>query len=312
MAIRHSQKLSQALLYNSSLYLLYHSTMLAFLPPLPSRCISLHNFRRLPYSVRKPTPTTERRSLTTNMSIPRKSAAALIIGDEILSGKTLDRNTQELAKFLYAQGVTLSRTETIPDDVPTISSCVRSLSASHDLVFTSGGIGPTPDDMTYEAVAHAFSVPLELHEPTIKKMREIRPEMEINEARKRMALLPQGCSAYWTDGLWVPLACMHNVFVLPGIPKLFTRMLKSVPTESLGDAPPRARVDVLCDWAEGDLAAVLEDTGRAFSDVVIGSYPASRGKGYRTMVTVVGDDGASVEKAAEVVRLAVTGWLAES
>ncbi|PXF43070.1 hypothetical protein BWQ96_07217 [Gracilariopsis chorda] len=236
--------------------------------------------------------------------INRKSAAALIIGDEILSGKTLDTNTQTLAKHLVRMGVTLQKTETIRDSVDIISEAVKRLSESHDMVFTSGGIGPTLDDLTYEGVAKAFGLNLLKHEATIARMHEIQPNLVLNEARLRMATLPEKCDAIWTGGLWVPLVCVHNVYVLPGIPRLFSSMIESIPSDHFGDVPPRERKILWCDLAEGDLAATLDKAAKEY-DVAIGSYPATNNdskKLYRTMVTVEGDEADIVIAAAEQLK----------
>lgn len=251
----------------------------------------------------------------TNMILDRKSAAAVVIGDEILTGKTQDANTQTLAKFLVEHGVVLTKTETILDDIDTISATVRRLSKEHDLVFTSGGIGPTLDDLTYAGVAKAFGLPLEEHKETLRMMREIQPHMEINAARLRMAILPAPCETFWTGELWVPLACVNrNVYVLPGIPSLFSKMLRSVPKERLGEVRARARAVVLCELSEGDLAATLDEAHGRNADLAFGSYPATTEdarKLYRTMITVEGDDDEEVAMAAQEVCVAVQGKLWE-
>lgn len=249
------------------------------------------------------------------MLLERKSAAAVVIGDEILTGKTQDRNTQTLAKFLVRHGVILKKTETILDDVDTIAECVRRLSATHDLVFTSGGIGPTLDDVTYAGVAKAFSKRLTVHDGTLRRMREVQPDMEINSARRRMAELPEECETFWTEGLWVPLCCVEeNVFVLPGIPRLFAWMLDTVPKARLGEVGKRVRRVVFCNVGEGDVADVLLEVRERWADVGIGSYPATNAvarRVYRTMVTLEGDAEGEVVGAAEWVQGKVGGWVAE-
>lgn len=252
----------------------------------------------------------------TTMLLERKSAAAVVIGDEILTGKTQDANTQTLARFLVKHGVVLKKTETILDDVDTISSTVKRLSESHDLVFTSGGIGPTLDDVTYAGVAKAFGLPLKEHEETLAMMAKIQPDMEVNVARLRMAILPAPCETFWTRALWVPLACVNgNVYVLPGIPTLFSKMLGSVPTERLGEVRARARAVVLCDLSEGDLAAALDEAHKRNADLAFGSYPATTKDArrlYRTKITVEGDDDEEVASAAEKVCVAVQGRFSEA
>jgi molybdopterin-biosynthesis enzyme MoeA-like protein len=141
----------------------------------------------------------------------RKTASALVIGNEILNGKTLDTNSQVLAQFLFGRGVVLKCIETIPDDVRTITRSVSRLASTHDYVFTSGGIGPTLDDVTYQSVGLAFGVQLVEDEDTVAKMKQSR--MELNDARLRMATLPSGCDKLWTEGLWASPAAKHEKLV---------------------------------------------------------------------------------------------------
>ncbi|KAI0566506.1 hypothetical protein FGB62_7g672 [Gracilaria domingensis] len=233
----------------------------------------------------------------------RKTAAALIIGDEILSGKTLDTNTQTLARHLVDRGVDLLKTETIQDDIGTICETVRRLAGDHDMVFTSGGIGPTLDDVTYEGVATAFGLKLVRHEGTVLRMREVQPQLVLNEARLRMAMLPERCDVIWTDGLWVPIAIVQNVYILPGIPRLFKQMIKAMPHDLFGNMAARQRKIVWCDMAEGDLAATLSQTVKQY-DVRIGSYPATNEQNrklYRTMISVEGDVASDVEEASQLL-----------
>lgn len=239
------------------------------------------------------------------MRLARKSAAALIIGDEILTGKTLDLNTQTLARFLVSQGVQLCQTHTIADDIDTIASSVRTLATSYDLVFTSGGIGPTLDDRTYAGIARGFELEVRRHEETVHRMGAVQPEMKLNEARMRMALLPSPSEVFWTEGLWVPLVCVvGKVYVLPGIPSLFQRMLESVPVERFGGVRQRVRRVVYCEMAEGDIAKVLDEADGEFGDVAFGSYPATteiERKVYKTKITVEGDEELEVSRAVQRV-----------
>lgn len=249
------------------------------------------------------------------MRLARKSAAALIIGDEILSGKTLDLNTRTLARFLVSHGVQLERAETIGDDIDKIAECVRVLADSHDLVFTSGGIGPTLDDRTYVGVGRGLGLELGRHGETVRRMREAQAEMELNEARLRMAMLPRPCEVFWTEGLWVPLVCVvGKVYVLPGIPGLFERMLGSVPLERLGGVRERVRRVVYCEMGEGDIAGFLDKADEEFEDVMFGSYPATteaERRVYRTKITVEGDEEGEVQRATEKVRAEVGGQVEE-
>eukprot|EP00178_Gracilaria_changii_P005000 TRINITY_DN180_c0_g2_i1.p1 TRINITY_DN180_c0_g2~~TRINITY_DN180_c0_g2_i1.p1 ORF type:complete len:293 (+),score=56.74 TRINITY_DN180_c0_g2_i1:3649-4527(+) len=240
---------------------------------------------------------------STSAMTRRKTAAALIIGDEILSGKTLDTNTQTLGKHLVQMGVSLRKTETIGDEIGVISDAVKRLALHHDLVFTSGGIGPTLDDVTYEGVARAFALRLVRHEQTVLRMRQIQPHMVLNEARLRMVMLPEHCDVIWSEGLWVPIAVVRNVYILPGVPKLFTQMMNAIPRDVFGHMRARQRKIVWCDMAEGDLAATLAQTVQLY-DVKIGSYPATTERSrklYRTMISVEGEVASIVEEASNVL-----------
>lgn len=238
------------------------------------------------------------------------TAAALIIGDEILTGKTQDQNTHMLAQLLFEQGVDLTRVVTILDDVETIANDVLSLSKVHDYVFTSGGIGPTHDDKTYEGVAKAFGRPLRLHEEALHQlltnMQRYHPEHRVTEARKRMALLPDPCEVIWTPHLWVPLVVVENVYVLPGIPSLFSAMLTSARMHFKGT--PKHRIQIFTQMSEGDIAEALWTTQQKFSDVAIGSYPKTSDVPYQVMVSFEGRDAAHVLQAAAEVQNAVNGF----
>jgi len=176
---------------------------------------------------------------------PPRTVAACIIGDEILSGRIADTNAHFLAKECFNRGLDLQKIIVVPDDMNDIGDAVTELSSKYDLVFTSGGIGPTHDDITYEAIANAFGLELKEHQPTVERMlnhgfvREDSillklPEIPnkpkprpLNAARLRMATLPTPCSVMFPcDNLWVPLVTVNNnVSILPGVPRLFESMV---------------------------------------------------------------------------------------
>jgi molybdenum cofactor synthesis domain-containing protein len=237
------------------------------------------------------------------------TAAALIIGDEILTGKTRDENTHALAQLLFGQGVDLVRVVVIPDDIPVIVDELKKLSAQHTFVFTSGGIGPTHDDKTYEAVSLAFDRPLLVHEESLARllanMEKHYPERSLTAARKRMVLLPTPCEIVWTEGLWVPLVVVENVFVLPGIPAYFKAMLEAARSRLIGT--PKHRIQIYTQMSEGDIADSLSDTQKKYADVAIGSYPRTSEGNYMVMVSVEGRDRIHVQHAAEEVERATKG-----
>lgn len=205
-------------------------------------------------------------------------AALLVIGNEILTGGVADANTPWLAKALYARGVDLVRVEVVPDDEADIAASVlrlRERVGDGGAVFTSGGIGPTHDDVSYQAIASALGTTLELHAPTAERMREhyTARGVELNEARLRMARLPAGAEVLITPGLWVPLVALRSVYVLPGIPRLFRAMLGAHLGRFRG---PQAHSAALwTNLGEGDLAVPLAAVAAAHPAVRIGSYPCT-------------------------------------
>ncbi|KAJ2744291.1 hypothetical protein GGI20_003082 [Coemansia sp. BCRC 34301] len=217
------------------------------------------------------------------------TAALCVIGDEILSGKTLDVNSFFFAKRCFELGVEAEKIEVVPDKYAAISSSVQSLSRSHDIVFTSGGIGPTHDDITYEAVARAFGNGLEYHADTLARMRRIMkgkipdpqgtPEQV---AAARMALFPATATVvYPCKEYWVPVVSVAgNVHIFPGIPKLFEELvdayLPGLVAGLSGEtavAYVRALVGVCC--RESEIAPILDQLQERYAPmgVKIGSYP---------------------------------------
>ncbi|KAI9007621.1 molybdenum cofactor synthesis domain-containing protein [Hyaloraphidium curvatum] len=275
-----------------------------------------------------------------------RTVACLIIGDEVLGGKTQDTNSHYLAKKCFDVGLDLRRIEVVPDIQEDIIERVRYLSERFAWVFTSGGIGPTHDDITYEALANAFpGHHLEYHEPTISRMQkwlEERnatldpgvPKMEMTTARKRMALLPTGgppgleAQHIVPDpALWVPVVVVNgNVAVLPGVPRLFRGLLDAFVDKVIMPKLPAAeaweRGLVATSMFEADIADALTDiAARSEPDgIKIGSYPKSPPRGpdgqpidpaawkIKVVVSVVGKDAARVNHWVEVVKGKVDGW----
>lgn len=166
-----------------------------------------------------------------------KTAACLIIGDEVLNGKTKDSNSNYFAKFCFNLGIELQRIEVIPDDEEVIVEAAQRLSKRHDLVITSGGIGPTPDDITYQSIAKAWNCDLAYHDETLRRMAENLKARQVDQsnitedmitARKRMALFPTEHVEvlFPTSQLWVPVVRMGGrLCILPGVPRLFEALI---------------------------------------------------------------------------------------
>lgn len=239
------------------------------------------------------------------------TAAMLLIGNELLSGKVQDANLVVLARELRALGVELARVVMVLDDVETIAREVRALSAGYDWVFTSGGVGPTHDDVTLASVARAFDVGLERRAELVALLRALYDD-RCTEGHLRMADLPVGAElvsalegepgalrAQGRSTPW-PATLVRNVFVLPGIPEIFRLKLSSVRARlrPLG-AQPFVSWAVFTDMDEGHLKPLLDDVVARFPDVSVGSYPTWIGAPYRTKLTFDARDGARVKAAAD-------------
>ena len=228
------------------------------------------------------------------MKIPK--AAILVIGDEILSGKTEDQNARLLIGELRELGVALRRIVTIPDDVEEVAAAVRELSARFDHVFTSGGVGPTHDDVTLAGVARAFDVPLVRH-PNLEARLKTYFGDAADESRMRMADVPEGAELLVTEEARWPMLSVRNVFILPGVPELFRKKFMAI-RERFRVAPFFARAFYTLQ-EEFDIAGGLRAVADAHPQVAVGSYPSFSSPDYRVKVTLESKDGAALESAAK-------------
>jgi molybdenum cofactor synthesis domain-containing protein len=211
------------------------------------------------------------------------TAAALVIGDEILSGKVEEANVPVLARALRGIGVLLRRVVVVMDDVETIAHEVRELARTHDWLFTSGGVGPTHDDVTIEGVAKAYGVRV-VSSPKMEAMLRSHYEQRCTEGHLRMALVPEGASLEVTADVTWPTIRIENTWLLPGIPEVF-RMKLPVALASVRGGRAFVSRAVYVKLDEGELKALLDRVVGAFPDVAIGSYPQWRNPGYRTKLT---------------------------
>ena len=202
------------------------------------------------------------------------SAALIIIGNEILSGRTQDSNMQFLGRELGKIGIFLEEVRVIADNEDKIIETVHQLRNNYDYIFTTGGIGPTHDDITSLSIAKAFGVELELHKPSAKKMKE-HYGGNLNEARLKMAHIPSGSSPIETRITSAPGFKIENVFVLAGVPMIARAMFDALSPE-LSVGPPIISRYIEALLGEGELANQLEKIQNKFSDVDIGSYPFFR------------------------------------
>ena len=212
--------------------------------------------------------------------MPNPTAAMLVIGDEILSGRTRDSNTHYLAQELTKQGIDLREVRVVSDDRPAIISAVKALSQGFDHVFTSGGIGPTHDDITADCIAAAFDAHIDVREDAhaILAAHYERSGLELNAARLRMARIPEGATLIDNPVSGAPGFQIENVRVMAGVPAVFEAMLESV-RSGLAGGPRVLSHSFRCEIGEGDLAGPLGEIASAFPDVSMGSYPFGGGAG---------------------------------
>jgi molybdenum cofactor synthesis domain-containing protein len=226
-----------------------------------------------------------------------KTAAVLLIGNELLTGKVQDENLLVLAKTLGQLGIRLRRVVTIPDEVDIIAAEVKSLSEKHTVVFTSGGVGPTHDDLTVEGVARAFGVAV-VESPAMAVMLRGHYRERCNEAHLRMALIPEGAELTSNAEVAWPTIVMRNVWLLPGIPEVFRLKLSHV-SERLGGGRPFVSRAVYTKLDEGELKPLLDAVVAMHPEVEVGSYPKWSDPSYRTKLTFDGQDLEPVGRAVE-------------
>jgi molybdenum cofactor synthesis domain-containing protein len=204
------------------------------------------------------------------------TAALIIIGDEILSGRTQDRNVAQIARWLNLQGIRLVEVRIVPDDAQTIADSVNLLRAAHDYLFTTGGIGPTHDDITVDAIAAALGVPVSIHGEARAMLEEYYATRGgLNEARLRMARVPDGADLIRNPVSGAPGIKHGNIFILAGVPHITTNMLDSLSGTLEGGKPLLSRT-IGCWTAESEVADLLSETEHAHPGCQIGSYPFFR------------------------------------
>ncbi|CAK7262443.1 hypothetical protein SEPCBS57363_000030 [Sporothrix epigloea] len=266
-----------------------------------------------------------------NNSKPIHTAACLIIGDEVLGGKTKDTNSAYVAKWCFSLGISLKRVEVIEDDEGQIIEAVQRMSDRYDFVVTSGGIGPTHDDITYPSIAKAFGLEVKLYDEAYRRMREIttkrpRPNQPLVDwdvdspalrARLRMVELPTDLAIppekqflFPCEDLWVPVSVVNgNVHILPGVPRLFEALLDNLKPVILPRLEGReiARVLISTPLPESMVAPYLTELAAKVGPmgVKVGSYPRWEKK--RNTVTLVGKDQTLLESLVAEVEQGVQG-----
>ncbi len=226
-------------------------------------------------------------------------AALVIIGNEILSGRTQDANLAYLAKWLNQQGIRLHEVRVVADEPQDIIDAVNAVRARYDYVFTTGGIGPTHDDITVDAIAAAFAVPVVLHPRAEKILRDYYQD-RITDARLRMARVPEGAELIENEVSKAPGIRIGNVHILAGIPSVMRGMLAALEGALEGGQPVISRTTSAY-VAESMVAQLLIDTEKAHDGILIGSYPVWRGSRVGANFVVSGTDAAVIDRAIAAI-----------
>ena len=222
------------------------------------------------------------------MSQETSTAGILIIGNEILSGKFPDENAPFLLKELRVQGVDVERVHTIPDEIDIIADEVARFASDFTYVITTGGVGPTHDDVTLDGVAQAFGEKLVRHQQMEQMLRQAMRDREPNASLLKMCDLPESAELLTSPDLWFPLVRVRNAYVFPGVPRLLKMKFESSRDLFIGRPVSLRRVFLRC--SEHDVAQHLHDLLEAFPDVMIGSYPRVDETEFRTLLTLESRD----------------------
>jgi len=223
-----------------------------------------------------------------------KTAGIVVIGNEVLSGKTQDINSHFFCAELRRLGVEVRKIATIQDEIELIGAEVAAFSARYDYVFTSGGVGPTHDDVTIEGIAHGFGLAVVRHPDIERRMRQ-RFGGDVNEARLRMANVPEGAKLLATEALFAPIINIRNVYIFPGIPSILQERFHAI-KEMFRDAPYYLK-NVYVRYGEGVIAEMLNGVLARFPHLLLGSYPVLDVAEYKVKVTLESKDSAYLDQA---------------
>ena len=226
------------------------------------------------------------------------TAGIVIIGNEILSGKVEDTNSPYFCRELRTLGVDVERILTISDEVQVIASEVKVMADAYDFVFTSGGIGPTHDDLTIEGVAGAFGLPVETNESIVERIRRAIGG-EPNASQLKMAQIPSGAMLLDSGDLWFPLVVVKNVYIFPGVPELLRKKFESCRERFRGVPFVLKRVYVR--QRESDLAEDLHELLKVFPELLLGSYPRIREESFQVLLTLESRDAGYVQRALDAL-----------
>lgn len=231
------------------------------------------------------------------------TAAMLVIGDEILSGRTRDANMHHLAGKLTETGIDLKEVRVVSDDASAIIAAVAALSKAYDHVFTSGGIGPTHDDITADCVAKAMGASIDVRDDAraVLQAHYDRQGLEMNEARLRMARIPDGAGLIDNPVSAAPGFSLGNVHVMAGVPKIFQAMVDAL-LPTLTGGKPLLSETICIHRGEGDIAGPLAALNAEFAELGFGSYPFQRDGAYGANIVIRGTDRAQLAMAAQRLR----------
>ena len=228
------------------------------------------------------------------------NAAILIIGNEILSGRTQDTNTSTLATWLNSLGVKVEEVRIIPDVEETIINSVNLLRKQNNYVFTSGGIGPTHDDITSESISKAFQLPYEKHEEGYKILEAYYKQGEFNDGRQKMIWMPRGANLILNPTSGAPGFYVENVFVLPGVPSILKSMLGGIKNKIIGGNPIISHTISLRTF-ESHIADSLTAVQNKYNNVEIGSYPFFQAGKLGVSIVMRSDDQDLLDKCSSDV-----------
>ena len=223
-----------------------------------------------------------------------RTAGILIIGNEILSGKVQDANSPFLCTELRALGVDVQKISVICDDPETIAREAREFADRFDIVFTTGGVGPTHDDMTIEGIARGFGTRVIRH-PRLKEMIEGYYEGKVKDSYLKMAEVPEGSELIEDERLWVPVMVYRNVYIFPGIPEILKQKFHAI-KERFREAPFHLR-KVYVTQGESAIVDLLHDVLKEFPELMLGSYPVINRPEYKVMLTLESRDATYLENA---------------
>jgi molybdenum cofactor synthesis domain-containing protein len=236
------------------------------------------------------------------------TAALAVIGDEILSGRTQDKNVAQVAAWLNEQGIRLAEVRIVPDDPRRIAEAVNALRGAHDYLFTTGGIGPTHDDITVDSIAAALGVPVIVHPEARAILEDYYRERGgvLTEARLRMARTPEGAELIPNPSSGAPGVKIGNIYILAGVPHIAASMLEAL-SGTLEGGRPMVSLTVGAYAAESDVAELLRETERRHPGVSVGSYPFFKDGRYGANFVVRSDDREAARRCSDELRDGLAG-----